>query len=320
MALKDIVVPGSAFSGGLLLLLDVFYYLEQLSFSKGLYYGVLNVLNIYNNTPTSGLIGIIDSSTAVTIALYASYILIPFALIIFTIGTLWLFSKSYTRNAAIAVAVSAVAFMAVVSVVELNFGFSNFMPELAIAYIGGVIALVPGSVVLLTSRPRQQARRAQPIHINPDTPYSNIRLLSSRLMGRLSGDIRILDMHFDSSSVDNLARMSSRNLGRYASMRILTKKDRLGGDFDRSYIDFKNELGAKGIGLELRILDDKDAAQQHERMIMDGSLAYKIPPLNIINRKSEHIVSINHKDAMERFERLWTNAAKYENLKEKDRL
>ncbi len=45
------------------------------------------------------------------------------------------------------------------------------------------------------------------------------------------------------------------------------------------------------------MLEPEEAARQHERLIMDSDLAYKIPPLNIINKKNEHIVGINGREA-----------------------
>jgi hypothetical protein len=62
------------------------------------------------------------------------------------------------------------------------------------------------------------------------------------------------------------------------------------------------------------VLDDGDAAKQHERLLLDGSEAYKIPPLNIINKKSEHITAVNRDDAARRFEDLWSRAIKFENI------
>ena len=160
-----------------------------------------------------------------------------------------------------------------------------------------------------------QVSAAGPISIDPQTPYTNVMILSKRLMSKLNGDIKILDMHFDANGLENLSRLLSGNLERYKSVSVLAKRDRLGSEFIRNYSDFKNELGNKGVAFELKVLNDMDAGEQHERVLMDGSSAYKIPPLNIINRKSEHIVSINHREAEARFNRLWTNSTKLENLK-----
>ena len=48
---------------------------------------------------------------------------------------------------------------------------------------------------------------------------------------------------------------------------------------------------------------------------MDSMLAYKIPPLNIINQKNEHIVGINIREVQFKFNNLWAKATKFENLK-----
>ncbi|EQD46801.1 hypothetical protein B2A_08729, partial [mine drainage metagenome] len=64
------------------------------------------------------------------------------------------------------------------------------------------------------------------------------------------------------------------------------------------------------IGFEVRVMNPEDAAAQHERFIVDSERAYKIPPLNIINKKSEHIVSIKHGEALRRFDYMWGRGRK----------
>jgi hypothetical protein len=130
----------------------------------------------------------------------------------------------------------------------------------------------------------------------------------------MSGDLKIIDMHMDTTGLGNLMRIIDGKEGRYKSISVLAKADRLSSDFDLVFKDFKNELASKGVTFELRIMSDKDALEQHERLLMDDKIAYKIPPLNIINKKSEHLVGVNSMHAQTRFNKLWSNAGKYENL------
>ena len=58
----------------------------------------------------------------------------------------------------------------------------------------------------------------------------------------------------------------------------------------------------------------EDAVEQHERMIMDSEKAYKIPPFNIINRKSEHIVQLEYSGSRKRFDDIWNRSTKIENF------
>ena len=70
----------------------------------------------------------------------------------------------------------------------------------------------------------------------------------------------------------------------------------LDSSFNKEYKDLKNELEGHGTVLEVKLMNNNDAIQQHERFIFDDVIAYKIPPMNIINKKSEHIVKIGRRD------------------------
>jgi hypothetical protein len=53
---------------------------------------------------------------------------------------------------------------------------------------------------------------------------------------------------------------------------------------------------------------------------MDQRNAYKIPPFNIINKRSEHVIKASFRDADRRFSELLNRAIKLENYQvEKDR-
>jgi hypothetical protein len=134
-------------------------------------------------------------------------------------------------------------------------------------------------------------------------------------MKSLNGELKILDMHFDTNALDNLMQLVDKNMQQYTSISVLTSTMRLGDEFGKSYGDFKNELTNRKVAFELRVLSTEEAAKQHERVLMDNKTAYKIPPLNIINKKNEHIVGINHQEAENRFNNLWSKATKFENLK-----
>ena len=142
-----------------------------------------------------------------------------------------------------------------------------------------------------------------------------MKVLSNRIMRKLHGEIKILDMHFDTSSLDNLMQLISGHTQQYRQISVLTSASRLGTSFESSYNDFRSELANRNVAFELRVLSTADAAKQHERILMDDDTAYKIPPFNIINKKNEHIVGINHAEANGRFGKLWSEATKFENLK-----
>jgi len=307
-------VSSLALVGGLLSLLSVFYFTEHLSFAVGFYYGISSVIQAYNITPSVGIVSLVSQASTISLALYLVYIMFPISIVMTAIGILWLFSKSYLRLTGYALGFCAIAYMALAAVLDLNFVSSNASVFAYTPYVGGVLALAAAVLGLLSMSQKQaQKRSASPIQINPETPYSNMLIISNRLMKRLSGNIRILDMHIDSRAIENLARLVAGNAGSYKKISILTTKERLGDDFARVYNDFKAELANQNVEFELRIIKESEAHRQHERMILDDSKAYKIPPLNIINRKNEHIVSIKHKDAEMWFERLWGGSTRFEN-------
>jgi hypothetical protein len=303
--------PILAFAGGIASILSVFQFMEKLSFSAGAYHEALSIVSAYNISPSSSLLSMLSQSTAITVALYVTYAMLPFSVIIFTIGALWLFSKSHMQLTAVALAISSLMIVLLSALMEYMMDFNGYA-TFAMAYAGGIAGFAAGAQVFLSlKKPHGATRAVGPININPETPYTNILTLSKKLMSKLSGELKILDMHFDATGLQNLSRLLSGNLDRYRKVMVLTRRERLGKEFLMACNEFRSELGNRGIEFELKVMKEEDAVAQHERMLMDGSTAYKIPPLNIINRKSEHIVSINHREAEERFDRLWLNSTKF---------
>jgi hypothetical protein len=307
--------------GGFITLLYTFYYMQQLSYSIGVYSGISRAITTYNVTikdANSALLGALSQSSTLALALHLTYALLPFAVIILAIGVIWLFSKPYSKMTATILVISSIIYIILVAILEFDFSFNSAIFTFPVAYVGGALALAGGanSLLKMYNRSPQLTRRATPqISINPDTPYSNMRLLSNRLMRKLNGEIKILDMHFDTNSLDNLMQLIEKHMQQYRQISVLTSTMRLGNEFGKSYNDFKNELANRNVIFELRVLSAEDAAKQHERVLMDDGVAYKIPPLNIINKKNEHIVGINQKEAQSRFSNLWSKATKFENLK-----
>jgi hypothetical protein len=308
---------GLALVGGAIVMIYTLFFAQQISYSYGFSVGSASVISEYNVTPSNSLVALFASTPTLQLALYIVYIMGPFALIMFSSGALWLFTRAYARLMAALVMVSAVVFSALTALLEFNFTFHNSITAFLFPYLGSILAFVAGAyTMLLMFKKSTPAKRAvRQIAIDPKTPYSNIMNISNRLMGKLNGNVKIIDMHFDSKGIDNLARLVKGAEAHYAEICVLTRADRLTKEFERNYNDFRNELQNRGITFELRVMNDDDAKDQHERLLMDDSSAYKIPPLNIINKKSENIVSINHDSAARRFDELWSRATKPENIR-----
>ncbi len=151
------------------------------------------------------------------------------------------------------------------------------------------------------------------MRIEPDTPYSNIIKLRETIFSKLNGDVRLVDKHFNSDAISNLHRLLDTNLASIKKIEVLTSKEMFDAKFNENYTDFKNELKNAGVELNFMLMSDADSVAQHERFIFDEQRAYKIPPLNIINKKSEHIVTLRVGEARSRFELLMKNSTKYDN-------
>jgi len=306
-----------ALIAGIVLSYHALFFVTRISYSMGFAEGLGSAISAYGIKASNSTIAVIAEMQSLGIAMYVAYAILPFAIITLAAGVLWLFIRAYIRAVAVTVVLSSVVSALLIAILEFSLSFSEPVNVFEVSYIGSGIGIAAGIYVLAASGRRQVRKVAKDFEVNPETPFTNIQILSSRLMSKLSGDIKILDTHFDAVGLKNLARISSGHTGNYKSISVLTKPERLSNELSSAYYDFKRELENKGIAFELRVMSESDSIGQHERLIMDSAIAYKIPPLNIINKKSEHIVGVNHAEAERRFNELWERATKYENLKEK---
>ncbi len=146
------------------------------------------------------------------------------------------------------------------------------------------------------------------IGMDPSKPFSNVVSLQEELFSKLGGHIRIVDKHFNTGSLEIFHRLISGYLSNTTKITILTSSSMLDSAFTDSIKDLKNELSGAGVGLDVRIMDDKDEVEQHERILMDDKVAYRIPPFNIINKRSEHLTRIGYGDAQRRFQQLYSRS------------
>lgn len=207
-----------------------------------------------------------------------------------------------------------------VLIMIMSFAFSSAIDSFALymSYLAIAVCIVIDIYLEYSARrPTEASRFGRGISINPLTPYSNLVRLREMLFGNLSGEVGIVDKHFNSAAMANLHRLLPAESGRITSLRILTSEEMLDSKFSGNYQDLKSELKNIGIDLELRIMSKEDSLSQHERFIFDSNVSYKIPPLSIINKKSEHIVKMSTRDAKTRFDYLCRSAIKLENYSQK---
>lgn len=165
------------------------------------------------------------------------------------------------------------------------------------------------------NRSRESAPKRS-IAIDPSSPFSSIVALRDGVFSKLSGDLKIVDKHFNSISLINFHRLISDN-SNITSITIITSGVMMDMDLAKNVFDLSNEMKSKNVNLQFRVMSDSDSAIQHERFMMDDNYAYKIPPFNIINKKSEHINRINLSEVRGRFRQLYSNSMTIENYRAK---
>ncbi len=208
----------------------------------------------------------------------------------------------------------ALVYAGLVLAIYATYGDSLITKHLYVTYFALALCFVFGIYMGYQMRKTIAKRKVtRSISIDPSKPYTNLVNLRERLFDNLSGEVRIVDKHFNSGAVTNLHRLMPMESSRINSYRIITSPEMLDTGFVSNYRDLKSELANRGIELEIKVMGREDASSQHERFMFDGSSAYKIPPFNIINKKSEHIVKMNLRDAQKRFEYLHQNSTKIEN-------
>ncbi len=313
-------VPILAAVGGLIALLSVFYFTESFAYSIGYNSGIVSAISAYNITnATSSAVPALQAMTdTFRLGSHIAYAMIFLPLIMLGISAFWMFVTTKGRTLQIVMVIVSLMFLLMVTLLVENFHFSNSLTVVIAAYAGALICLGSSSYFIYDSYVKAavapHSRAVRSLEIDPAKPYSNIDLIAKKLFGSFFGEVRILDMHFDSKAVQNLSMLIDRSSPKFSRILVLMSKDRAGDMFRRNYNEFGAELANRGISLEVRIMNDDDLATQHERLILDDSKAYKIPPFNIINKKSEHIVSVNYKQASEHFGMIWNRAAKLENF------
>lgn len=311
---RSYVLSALVFIGSLMAMLYAIMYVQQLSVAFGTDLGIYAAGRAYNITLTAADAGLVNNLGTLGLPMQLSYLMFALSVMLFAFATLQLFQNRKGASN-IALVVSSLLFMTIVYMLETSFSFTEPYVYFAVAAAGSALTALPPLYTMvaasLTVKKRGMVRN---IGLNPLTPYTNMQKLSRELTSRLNGSLKILDMHFDSAGLRNLAVLLDGNESNYTSIGVLAKGERLDAKFAKECRDFRDELSNKGVAFEIRVMSGDDSAMQHERLIMDDSHAYKIPPLNIINRKSEHVVRVGRAEAARRFDQIWSRSTKLENL------
>lgn len=249
-------------------------------------------------------------------AILESYLITILGFVLFSMSfVLWLHKQNgYEKYLRVYVPLCIfliIIYLALLIIMYSTFDFSFYSLTLYIIYFSLFTSIVIDLYIGYKVYGIGLRKRFGGITITPSTPYTNMINLKEKLFSAFSGNVGIVDKHFNSQALGNLYRLISdnRNIKR---ITVISSNEMLDSSFNREYKDLKNELEGYGTILEVKLMNNNDSIQQHERFIFDDDIAYKIPPMNIINKKSEHIVKIGRRDAVKRFEELILNSTKIE--------
>jgi hypothetical protein len=300
----------------IILLFSSIFIIQILSIAYGTGAGAL----IQSKQDNMSVAPILQPSVANLAHIYSSiaeaYILLIIALISEGIGFAFVVNERSKSKKYIAMHASLVLiFVLLYYIILSSLSIANISLYINIASVAIVLSFAVDAYLAyaFSSIKRKQPRKTN-ISINPSTPFGNALELQEKLFSQLGGNLRIVDKHFNSNSLSNLYRLVSPYLKNLTAIRIITSKEMLDKNFAVNYNDLKAELAKSNVEIELRIMSDEAAKEQHERFMFDSENAYKIPPINIITRKSEHIVRMSLADAKKRYEELYRNSVKFENF------
>lgn len=162
--------------------------------------------------------------------------------------------------------------------------------------------------------PARMAPRKTDLQLDPSKPYTNLIRIKDKIFSGFSGKIGVVDKHMNSVGLENFHRLIRDNLDSLSEINIITSKEMLDSEFSRNYLDSKSEAENSGVKFNVMIMNENDSMVQHERFVFDDKNAYKVPPFNIIHKKSEHITRIKLSEARSRFDQLYRKSIKYENF------
>ena len=291
-----------------LLLAGAIYAIKEFSIFYGIGLGAGLQSSASNSPITPILQSYLTNISSFHQGILESYVL--FMLAFMLIGASFInFIRAYDRDVLSGTYVILHTSFTVVYILLLFVILSDFAVYLQSAYLYLVYAGAAGAflsdtyLVYLSRKPSvKQAHVKHSISINPSTPFSNVINLQDQLFSQMHGHLRIVDKHFNSVALANLHRLIENSMPNFTKISILTSKEMLDSKFNESVSDFKTEISGPGIGLEIRIMEDADATQQHERILMDDKMAYKIPPFNIITKRSETFILLWKTNVVSQYE------------------
>jgi hypothetical protein len=292
------------------------YMVKEISKLYGAGAGALLQANGYNQSVIPLLSTVSSNLGLFHIGTLLSYVLTLIAMIMFG-SALLLVSRRNDEDGGHGLTYglinSALLAVYVILIVTLLSYFSAYLSQSYLLIIYGGIGLGALANIYLQYELRAKAsdhHMSSSISLNPSTPFSNIINLQDEIFSKMNGHLRIIDKHFNSTALTNLSRLIDGYQSNFSKVTVITSTEMQDSKFTANAQEFEKEMSGLGIPTEIRLMDHKDGAEQHERLLMDDQVAYKIPPFNIINKKSEHITRVKAAEARARFHQLYARAQK----------
>ncbi len=305
----------------LLILLFSIYLFGILEFAYGNVYGVysIRVNSSSQNTLSNNTLAlsILSTLSLLRISIDMSIIAVISAIIIFG-SSLFMFKnrKNILNSEMKRYTPINLAFSILFAIINIllfqEYQFSSIL-VIAVILFTSIIIAIDIELEYVLHQKNIFHKRSKIVAINPKEPYGNLIKLKEEIFSKMYGNVFIVDRHFDTVAIKNLYRLIEGNQN-IKQIYVLSSNERLSKDLKRDYLDLKNELIGKGIEFNILIMKEELANEQHERFMFDNKNAYKIPPFNIINKKSEHIVPMPLDDAKLRYDELSKEATKLDNL------
>ncbi len=297
------------------------YIMELLSLNAGAAAGAVYQSNADRTNVTPSLVQVVSQLSNISNAIHETYILafIAFGLLGSSLVIYMTRSRksgAMSRRYTLLHTTLSFIYAGLLYIILTSFpiNYSGLYLYIAYAAVAATLAIdVYLEFIMRSPQPGVGMLGRGGMRIEPDTPYTNLVKLREGIFSKLNGDVRIIDKHFNSDAISNLHRLLEASLPNIKKIEVLTSSEMFDAKFNDNFTDFRNELRNSGVELSFMLMSEKDGIAQHERFIFDAEKAYKIPPLNIINKKSEHVVSIRVGEARSRFESLMRNATKYDN-------
>lgn len=116
-------------------------------------------------------------------------------------------------------------------------------------------------------------------YLHPNQPFSNDVAIRKVLRG-LTGTVLWYEQHMARKALELLAE--EIDVANVAELRLLSGTANVSPKVGKAFVRFREEMEAKGVGCEWRLLNHEQARGMHARVIADDHHTYELPPLNSV--------------------------------------